>query len=312
MTFFLVDAQSITPTTLSGTDLTNFNAAALTMRMFNVGEGEAILLSRGTEGILFDGGAERRKRNAPLGRALRAYLAQEKITLGALIATHPHVDHLNALETILEGNEPPSIGSEAVLYHNGETMGTWLTDTLGARLATLTATGRLEVHAVQQVQVGLGLSDVLMLHFTNGRWKPRPVYKSIFTRVWYGSASFLFTGDADSEYEDDFLDGPLKAILVVDVLKITHHGSEHGTGQAFVNAVEPRIAVASSAPDPDHRLEQVVRNRLGQNCEIRDTSTDGGDIIVTTDGMRRKFGGQTGVLYEVRIEQPGWFMGQQW
>ena len=67
MTFYFVDANSIMETTLTSSDEANFNVAPLTMRMFNVGAGEAILLSRGTEGVLFDGGLNRNKReNAPL------------------------------------------------------------------------------------------------------------------------------------------------------------------------------------------------------------------------------------------------------
>ena len=312
MTFYFVDANSIREITLSNSGEIGFDAAALTMRMFNVGDGEAILLSRGTAGVLFDGGSERRKRNAPLGRALLAYLGQGNITLGAFVATHPHVDHLNALATVLEGDTPPSLGAEAMFYHNDETMGAWLTDTLGARLEALTASGVLEVQAVPEVLAGRGLSGVQMLHFTDGRWNPKPAYKSIFTRVWHGFASFLFTGDAYIDYEEDLMSGPLSDLLDVDILKITHHGSEHGTGHAFVDAVDPRIAVASTSQDPGHRLEPEVRERLGQGTEVFDTFTDGGDIIIRTDGQRRESGGQTGVVYEVRIEQPGWFMGQQW
>ena len=312
MTFYFVDANSISETTLSNRDERSFDAEALTMRMFNVGDGEAILLSRGTDGVLFDGGLERRKRNPPLGRALLGYLAQRNITLRALVGTHPHVDHLNALATVLEGDTPPVLSDNAIYYHNGETMGAWLTDTLGARLDSLTASGRLEVHAVEEAVAGQGPSDVQMLHFTDGRWNPRPAYKSIFTRVWYGFASFLFTGDAYFDYEEEFLSGPLSDLLDVDILKITHHGSEHGTGQAFVDAVEPRIAVASTSQDSGHRLEQEVRDRLGQGTKIFDTFTEGGDIIIRTDGRRRESRGGTGVVYEVRIDQPGWFMGQQW
>lgn len=312
MTFFFVDANSIREITLSNSDEIGFDAAALTMRMFNVGDGEAILVSRGAAGVLFDGGSERRKRNTPLGRALLAYLAHANVTLGAFVATHPHVDHLNALATVLEGNTPPSLGTAAIFYHNDETMGAWLSDTLGARLDALKASGVLEVQAVAEVLAGRGLAGVQMLHFTDGRWNPRPAYKSIFTRVWYGFASFLFTGDAYVDYEEGLMSGPLSDLLDVDILKITHHGSEHGTGQAFVDAVDPRIAVASTSQDPGHRLEPEVRDRLEQGTEIFDTFTDGGDIIIRTDGQRRESGGQIGVVYEVRIERPGWFMGQQW
>ncbi len=39
MTFYFVDANSIMETTLTSSDEIDFNAAPLTMRMFNVGAG---------------------------------------------------------------------------------------------------------------------------------------------------------------------------------------------------------------------------------------------------------------------------------
>ena len=105
---------------------------------------------------------------------------------------------------------------------------------------------------------------------------------------------------------------PLRGRLDADILKITRHGSGHGTGQTFVDAVDLWIAAASTSQDPDHRLEPEVRTHLGQGVKIFDTFTEGGDFIIRTDGQRWVSGGQTGVVYEVRIEQLGWFMGQQW
>ncbi len=309
MTFYFVASTGVVKTTLKRNEAREFGAAALTMRMFNVGDGEAIVLSRGGEGVLFDGGAARKKLNAPLGAALADYLDQESIKLNAIVATHPHVDHLNALSTLLAGDPPASLAADAVYYHNGEEMGTWLTDTLGARLDVLTAAGQLELRAVTEPTAGRAIPGVQMLHFRDGRWKPRPAYRSIFTRVWFGFASFLFTGDAYWAYEDELEEGPLGRLFDVDVLKITHHGSEHGTGTQFVAAVDPRIAVASTAGDHGHELDQQTRDRLGPGPQVFDTFTAGGDIIIRTDGKQRESGGQDGVIYEVEIVQPGWFTG---
>ena len=77
--------------------LSEFRVQALEMTTFNVGKGEAILLRLGGDAILVDGGAEVKKRNVALGRALRGYLVDRGIRLMAILASHPHVDHLNAI-----------------------------------------------------------------------------------------------------------------------------------------------------------------------------------------------------------------------
>ncbi|MEE9174068.1 MAG: hypothetical protein V3U30_03720 [Thermoplasmata archaeon] len=94
----------------------------------------------------------------------------------------------------------------------------------------------------------------------------------------------------------------------VDVLKVTHHGSEGGTGQTFVDAIRPKIAVVSSGnPSHEgHRFEQVIRDRLegqpGVETEIR-TTHESGDVVVRTDGRIVDIGGRRGILYELEVER---------
>lgn len=296
----------------SGSVLQAFRASSVEMRVFNVGPGEAILLSLGSRTVLFDGGAIVKKSNASLGRALLAYLVARNLKLGAIVATHPHVDHLNALATILAEDDPPSLAPDAVYYHNDEALGTWLTETLWARVTALETAGRLIVVPVTAGVAGLGLPGVEMQHFVDGRYKPTPAYKSIFTIAWYGESSFLFTGDAYIEYENALLAGPIVGLLSAHVLKITHHGSQDGTGQPFVDQALPRLSVASTAADEGHRLESVVKARLDAYGKSFDTLGAGGDIIIRTDGRARSIGSVSGVLYEVSVEKPGWYYGQAW
>ncbi len=43
-----------------------------------------------------------------------------------------------------------------------------------------------------------------------------------------------------------------------------------------------------------------------------DTYTESGDIIVRTEGKEENNGGESGVLYEIQIEKPGWFDTGSW
>ena len=62
--------------------------------------------------------------------------------------------------------------------------------------------------------------------------------------IWYGHWKILITGDLDEEGEKEMLAFYAGTdILKADILKIGHHGSKTSTSQAFLDAVDPAVAV---------------------------------------------------------------------
>ena len=133
--------------------------------------------------------------------------------------------------------------------------------------------------------------------------------------VTHRAARILLTGDAyghheaSHKYEQNLLekhkDDPY--FSEIDVLKITHHGSKHGTSQEFVDATQPKINLASSADSSHkgHALEPRIRTRLSSQLGILAvvrTTNKNGDISVRTEGRRVTFSGHRGVLYELNTE----------
>ena len=55
--------------------------------------------------------------------------------------------------------------------------------------------------------------------------------------------TFLFTGDAETQAENDML--AKKVLSKVDVLKVSHHGAKSSTSEKFLKAVKPKYAVIS-------------------------------------------------------------------
>jgi competence protein ComEC len=93
------------------------------------------------------------------------------------------------------------------------------------------------------------------------------------------------------EGEAELLDGRLaRADLACDVLKIPHHGSRHASGEAFLAAVLPRLAVASAGkynrfglPSPD-ALGRYARRSI----PVLRTDRDGAvGIVVDRSGNFR-------------------------
>jgi competence protein ComEC len=60
----------------------------------------------------------------------------------------------------------------------------------------------------------------------------------------YGAIDLLFTGDIEAEGEHALLSS-YNGTLASEILKVPHHGSRTSSGQAFIAAVTPQVAVAS-------------------------------------------------------------------
>jgi competence protein ComEC len=70
---------------------------------------------------------------------------------------------------------------------------------------------------------------------------------SLVLRLDYAGRRILLSGDIGEEGEAELLDHRTAGTDVAcDVLKIPHHGSRHASGEDFLDAVSPNLAVASA------------------------------------------------------------------
>ncbi len=283
---------------------TKFANSHLEVRMFNVGDGEAILIAfPNRRAWLVDGGSgSGTKNNQKLGQQLAAYLHQRNLVLEALVPTHPHKDHVGAVAALLHAG--PQLADPLTIYRSVDA--TWGLDTgwIGdfkqevAKLPSQANWVTLQ-NAHREVSVADGVKAHLFAGSGDG------AYTSIFLHLRFRQARLLFTGDSHCGYERDLLERFGEEDFRADVLKVTHHGSSSGTSLKVVNAIKPAIAIASTADDGGHRLEADTLQRIRQNAAKRrvyETVIDG-DIILRTDG--EAYG--VGVLYQVELAAPGLF-----
>jgi len=245
-------------------------AAGLVKAHFiDVGQGDACLVELpGGQTILIDGGSR------AAGEKLLSYLREQGVErIDYLIATHPHEDHIGGLIGVVERMEIGKIYMPRVA-HTTRTYEQFL-EAIQAKGLKITA-----ARAGVTVDTGEGVEAVFVAPC-------REDYKelndhSAVLKLTYGQVSFLFTGDAEAEAEQDMLAGG--ADLAAQVLKAGHHGSSTSSSEAFLRAVQPQIAVISAGKDNSygHPHREVLERLTSLGVEILRTDL-AGDIVITAD-----------------------------
>jgi competence protein ComEC len=108
--------------------------------------------------------------------------------------------------------------------------------------------------------------------------------RSLVLKLTYGAVSFLFTGDIEQEAESALLRTNVN--LRATVLKVPHHGSQTSSSDAFLQAVDPSIAVFSVRRDSrfGHPHPSVVARYKALGVRLFRTDEHGA-IHLRTDGQ---------------------------
>lgn len=246
----------------------------LIVRVIDVGQGDAILLSfpNGRQ-MLVDGGIAGFGQDAG-DRAILPLLRYLGISrLDAVVASHPHADHVGGLVTILDRVE---VGHylESGQYYGSATAG---------RIQDLIARRGMGQHVVAagDTLVGFGAASVVVLH-------PRPEFVnpdgpapdglnngSVVFKVTYRGQSVLLTGDIEHETDPALLSWGGR--LASTILKSAHHGSKTSSTSAFLNVVKPEWVAISCGIDNKfkHPSPEVLERYAQQNADVRRTDLSG-------------------------------------
>ncbi len=227
-----------------------------------------------------------------------------------VLMSHPHEDHIGGLVAVLEGFKVgfvlgPGLGMDVGVDRVGE-VGVDLgvgqkkptsldeDDGVAPSLLDLVEACRTkgiplsELHQGQVLKFPRGI-EVKVLHPGRPRLQGTGSdtnNNSLVVRVSYGRYSFLFTGDLQAEGENQILRTLPAEDLRSTVLKVPHHGSNLGTGRAFLEVVRPRYAVISVGSNPYGLPHRSVVERLNeQGIEVMRTDRDGA-VVFKTNGTR--------------------------
>ena len=216
------------------------------------------------------------------GEHVIAYLQRHDVErIDHLVTSHNDADHIGGNGAIIDYYETEADGVGAV-YDPGiaastRTYGEYL-DAVEEHGVTLYETREGDAIAFGEVDV-----DVL--------GPPEPYIEnearnenSIVLRLSYGETSFMLSGDAEDDQEA-YLVEEYGDQLRSTVLKAGHHGSSSSSSDAFVDAVDPRVAVVSSAYDSQygHPHEEVLQRFADRSVPTYWTATHG-DVVFVSDG----------------------------
>jgi len=241
----------------------------LQVHYIDVGQADSILIksSDGTA-VLIDGG------NNPDGPAVVNYLKSQQVKeLAAVIATHPHEDHIGGLDTVIK-----SFPVKAVYMPNASNT----TKTFEEFISAVTASGAKRIQAKAGVTLDVpGLTGQFIAPNGSG-YEDLNNYSAVL-RLTFGKITFLFTGDAEELSEGEILKSNQN--LKADVLKVGHHGSSSSTSSSFLKAVSPKYAIISvgTGNDYGHPAASALSRLSGAGVQLFRTDQDG-TIVATCDG----------------------------
>ena len=254
----------------------------LQITMVDVGQGDCIYLAEDSGvHMLIDGGSSDKSDVA--GYQMIPYLKYEGVSyLDAIVVTHPDSDHISGICAMLEemGTSGISVGKLYLPdvgeqgrneeYHELER----LAKTAGVPVGYLSAGDILRCGKVM----------LTCIHPVKGWKETEPNAYSTVLYLTYGDFDALFTGDLEGEGEKlmrERLSALPSAADGVNVLKVAHHGSKNSTDEAFLQAVNPQIALISSGRNNryGHPHEELL-NRLGNSGSLIFITQKSGAVTV--------------------------------
>jgi len=278
LSFFLISGcgaiEKATTSTPTVAPTQTAKGSLLQVHFIDVGQADSVLvIAPNGQTMLVDGG------NRDDGAVVVNYLKSQGVQdLTAIVATHPHEDHIGGLDTIIHSFPPKQIYMPNAIS---------TTKTFDDFITAVNASGAQKIRAKAGVELDvLGISGQFLAPISD-QYEELNNYSAVL-KITFGKISFLLTGDAEDVSEAEML--KIGHDLEASVLKVGHHGSTSSTTNEFLKAVSPKYSVITVGLDNDYgHPTQVTLNKLA-NAGVPVYRTDqDGTIVATSDGETVEF-----------------------
>ena len=249
------------------------------VHFIDVGQADAALILCDGRAMLVDGG------NAGDSRLIYSYLKKRRIDyLDYIVCTHADEDHVGGLAGALNYAKV-GVAYCPVTQHDTKAFKSFV-DYLSEQGVSITVPALGDTFT-------LGSATAQILGPISSS-KKSANNTSIVFRIRYGETSFLFTGDAEREEEQEIVEtwyGQLKST----VLKVGHHGSSTSTSYPFLYYAQPGYAVISVGKRNSygHPSDETLSRLRDAGVTVYRTD-ELGTVICRSDGKSVTFTTETG------------------
>lgn len=231
----------------------------------NVGQGDAILMvTPDQHHVLIDGGPGSSVVEE-LGEVLPFFFRD----IDLMVVTHPHLDHIEGLISVLEHYRVKEVLMSAPDYQN-EAYEVFLNEVVAQKIPVHFA------EASEDFKLGdLNLDVLYPFEPVTGQHFENVNNVSVVIDATYGGHSLLLTGDAEQEVEAELLEAGV--VPKVDLLKAGHHGSRSSSTAEFLEAVDPSFMVIScgKANKFGHPHSETLEKAAARHVQVLRTDLEG-------------------------------------
>ena len=215
-------------------------------------------------------------------KTILSYLSKQKVKrLDVLVGTHPHEDHIGGMATIIKTLDIGKIYMPKV----STTTRTFENTLLAIKNKGLKVTPPV---AGSPIQLDPAIK-VTILAPNSPKYEDLNNY-SIVLKIVYGEISFLLTGDAERESENEMLAKGYD--LRAQILKIGHHGSKSSSSAKFLDAVKPKVSVISVGQGNDYGHPAPATVKRLEKYGVVYRTDQYGTVVLESEGISVRVGNE--------------------
>jgi len=252
--------------------------ARLTVTVIDVGQGDAILMEfPNGKHLLVDSGPISQRFNSGEKIVVPLLKRMGISKIDYFVITHPHSDHIGGAESVVKSLRVDSLFMGSFDSTNREIQKL-------LKCAQTRNVGLKEIRTGDQILIDSNVR-VYALHPAQSMSAEKNLNNSsVVLKIVYGNESILTVGDAEIPAEQTMIKR-FHEFLSSTVLKVGHHGSITSSGEEFLQAVHPAMALISVGNHNRFRNPSPFTLQRFKAHFIAINRTDkSGAIIIESDG----------------------------